>query len=437
MKFTINTKEFKNVMHLVKTVADSSANAKIVSHSVCLLRALPAEKILKLEFSLSTSFLTYTFEDVQLEDDANMEGEFRRSVDLSSLASLRFSGSTVSISLGKNKDGNTLEFASGKLKGKLLLSHQDIEKEVDSSRPDPNAVELNQQFAVSDFLAALAAHNYGIHHNAQDAARRPVRIYNKKGAEDGTPNRIFFVSKDKIAAASFVKNMTTPFKDEFNYYIFPRPLQAVLTALSQDQSPVFHFGIAKNFWRIHHGNIDVWFPNIVPESNFDLEEMVVVTNSFPSFSLTVSLDVLQTALADIAPFTTSKQLFNDNDMPVIRLAVENGVGIFTINTSKAKDVVIEMEEIEFTTDSLTYDPTDMLNINFKYLSECVAALGIEEKGSSVIRDKEKVTKEKEPIVLKWWSYKDVTAPTKGKTLCLKRGNNYYWIARVRDQQRVL
>jgi len=53
MKFTIKTKEFKNVMNLVKTVADSSASARITAHSICLLRALPEEKQLKLEFSLS------------------------------------------------------------------------------------------------------------------------------------------------------------------------------------------------------------------------------------------------------------------------------------------------------------------------------------------------------------------------------------------------
>lgn len=437
MKFTINTKEFKNVMHLVKTVAESSANARITAHSICLLRAFPAEKQLKLDFSLAGSFLTYTFDDVVLSGDAE-EGEFRRSVDLSSLASLKFSGSTVSITLGKSKDGNTLEFNSGKLKGKLILSHPDIEKEVDSARPDINSIELNQQFAVSDFLSALSAHSYGSHHNAQEAMKRPVRVYNKKGAEDGSvPDQILFVSKDKLTAASFVKPLTTPFKEEFSYYVLPKPLQAILNALSQDRSPVFHFGISKDSWRISHGQIDVWFPNIVPEVNFDLEELVTVVNSFPAFSLSVTPECLQNALSEIAPFTTSAHLFTKDDMPIIRLTVENGVGLFTLNTSKAKDVVIEMDEVEFKHDNLVYDPTDILNLNFKYLSECVAALADTVEKGTVVKDKEKVTKEKEPIVLMWWSFLDTTAPTKGKTLCLKRGNNYYWIARVRDQQKIV
>lgn len=439
MKFTINTKEFKNVMTLVKTVADSSANARVTAHSICLLRAFPGEKKLLLDFYLNGSFLTYTFDDVVLESDAvEAEGEFRRSVDLGSLASLKLSGSTVVITLGRNKDGNTLEFASGRMKGKLLLSHPDVERDVEMNRPDPNDIELNQQFPVADFLAALSAHNYGTHHNAQEAAKRPVRIYNKKGTEDGSvPDQIFFVSKDKIAASSFVRTMTTPFKEEFNYYILPRPLQAVLGALSQDVSPVFHFGISKDLWRISHGQIDVWFPNIVPEVNFDLEELVTVVNSFPSFALTVSPECLKKALAEISPFTSATQLFTKEDMPIIRLAVENGAGIFTINTSRAKDVVIEIEETEFKADKMVYDPSDMLNLNFKYLSECVEALiGSEEKGT-VIKDKEKAPREKDPIVLMWWPFTDVTAPTKGKTLCLKRGNNYYWIARVRDQQRAV
>jgi len=436
MKFVINSKEFKNVMNLVKTVAESSANARITAHSICLLRAFPNEKNLKLDFSLNGSFLTYTFDDVKIEsDEAEGEEEFRRSVDLSSLSALKLSGSTISIILGKNKEGNTLEFKSGNLKGKLILSHADIEKEVDSARPDPNSIELNQQFSVSDFLSALSAHNYGTHHNAVEASKRPVRIYNKKDKEE---DQIFFVSKDKIAAASFVKPLTTPFKDEFNYYILPKPLQAVINALSQDISPVFHFGIAKDFWRISHGQIDIWFPNIVQEVNFDLEELVTVVNSYPSFSLKTTPECLHKALAEIAPFTSSANLFTKEDMPIIRLTVEDGVGAFTLNTSKAKDVTIDIENVEFNCDKLTYDPTDMLSLNFKYLSECVAALtNIEEKGTPVIKDKEKVAKDKEPIFLMWWPYKDTTAPTKGKALCLKRGNNYYWISRVRDQQRAV
>ena len=426
-------------MNLVKTVADSSANARITAHSVCLLRAFPAERQLKLDFSLNGSFLTYTFDEVTLSDDEGVEGEFRRSVDLGSLASLKFSGQTVSITLGKSKEGNTLEFNSGRLKGKLILSHPDIEKEVDSARPDVNTIELNQQFSVSDFLAVLSAHNYGSHHNALEALKRPVRIYNKKGNDDGTElDQILFVSKDKIAAASFQKPMTTPFKDNFNYYVLPKPFQAVLNALAQDISPVFHFGIAKDFWRINHGQIDIWFPNIVQEVNFDLEELVNVVNTSPAFCLKTSPECLQTALSEIAPFTSSQHLFTKDDMPIVRLTIENGAGFFTLNTSKAKDVVVEIENIEFDSANLVYDPSDILNLNFKYLSECVTSLiSVDEKGSPVIKDKEKTPKEKEPIQLLWWSYKDTTAPTKGKALCLKRGNNYYWISRVRDQQRTV
>ena len=438
MKFTIDTKEFKTVMTLVKTVADCSANARIAAHSICLLRALPEEKQLKLEFSLNGSYLTYVFEEVLFEGES--DSDLTRSVDLSSLASLKFSGKTIQITLGRNKEGNTLEFNSGALKGKLILSHADVEKEIESARPEAESVELNQQFSVSAFLSALNAHNYGTHHNALEAAKRPVRIYNKKGSEDGTvPDQIMFVSKDRVAAASFTIPMTTPYKDEFNYYVRPKPLQAVLHALSLETSPVFYFGISKDYWRLSHGQIDVWFPNIIQEVNFDLDELVLTTNKFPSFSLQVSPEALQRSLAEISPFTSSAHLFTKEDMPIIRLTVEHGVGIFTINTSKAKDVQIALDNIEFSTDSLDYDPTDMLNLNFKYLSECVAALiNIEDKSSNKNKEKEKEKEKditKETIYLKWWSYKDTTAPTKGKTLCLNRGNNYYWISRVRDQQR--
>lgn len=436
MKFTINTKEFKTVMHLVKTVAESSANARITAHSICLLRAFPTERQLKLDFSLNGSFLTYTFNDVTLSDDEGMDGEFRRSVDLGSLASLKFSGQTVSITLGKSKEGNSLEFSSGRLKGKLILSHPDIEKEVDSARPDINSIELNQQFSVSDFLAILSAHNYGSHHNALEALKRPVRIYNRKDGDDS--DQILFVSKDKIAAASFTKPLTVPIKDDFNYYVLPKPFQAVLSALAQDTSPVFHFGIAKDFWRINHGQIDIWFPNIVQEVNFDLEELANITNSLPAFSLKTSPECLQAALSEISPFTSSAHLFTKDDMPIVRLTIENGTGFFTLNTSKAKDVIVEIENVEFDSGGLVYDPSDILSLNFKYLSECVSALvSIDEKGSPAIKDKEKVAKEKEPVHLMWWPYRDTTAPTKGKALCLRRANNYYWISRVRDQQRTI
>lgn len=436
MKFTINTKEFKNVMKLVHTVADCAASARVVTHNVCLLRALPDEKRLKLEFSLNGSslFLTYTFENVEIEGDFGESKEFKRSVDLGSIASLDFSGSTISIALGTSQEGNTLEFQSGLLKGKLLLSHPDVEKDVDNARPESDAVPLKQQFLVTDFLTALSAHNYGTHHNAQEAAKRPVRIYSKKNAEDVT--EILFISRDKIAAASFVVSTESPIEEDFNFYILPKPLIAVLKTLPLEYSPVFQFGLSRDFWRLSHGQFEVYFPNIIQEVDFDLEELTNVVNTYPSFTIETTPKMLSKALTAVAPFTSSSLFFAKNDMPIVRLIVENGVGYFTLNTSKAKDVEIEIENIEFTCKDQTYDPTDMLLLNFKYLSEAVAHLaGVEDKTKKTKeKDKEK-DKEKEAIYLKWWPYQDLSAPTKGKTLCLNCGNNYYWISRVRDVQR--
>jgi hypothetical protein len=443
MKFTINTKEFKSVMQLVKTVADNSANARITAHNVCLLRAFPSEKQLKLEFSLNGSFLTYIFEDVTFEFTKDEgDGEIKRSVDLGSLSSLRFSGASVDITLGKSREGNTLEFNSGRLKGKLILSHADIEKEIESARPQADSVELNQTFSTTDFLSALSAHNYGFHHNAQEAAKRPVRIYNQKN-ETSEVGNILFVSKDKIAAASFMKPMTTPFKDTFDYYVLPKPLQAVLSALSQDVSPVFHFGIAKDYWRVHHGQIDVWFPNIIPLVHFELEDLKNLVNTSSCFSISAPVDKLKSALSEIEPFTSDAHLFSKDDMPIIQLIIEKDKGYFSLNTSKAKDVVIEIEDAEFIVNGLGYDPSDTLNLNFKYLSECVTAL--EGKAKKEKKKKEKKEKKesseevkgRDPVVLMWWPYLDVSAPTKGKALCLKCEGNYYWISRVREQARTL
>jgi len=412
-------------MSLVKTVADCSANVKVSANSICLLSVVPDTQQLKLEFSLNGSFLAYTFEDVIVEGGSSEE--LKRSVDLGSLASLKFSANTLTITLGQSNEGNTLEFKSGILQGKLLLSHPDVEKVVERARPTADAIDLNQQFIVSDFLSALAAHTYGTHHNAQEAAKRPVRIYSRKAGED--TNEIVFCSRDKITAASLVKTTTIPLKDDFNYYLYPKPLQAVLSSLSLDVSPVFHFGKTKDFWRVSHGQIDVWYPNIVPDVNVDLEELVTLVNTSPTFRIKTSYGSLKKALAELVPFTSSAHFFADGDMPIVHLVMDGGMGMFTLNTSKAKDVEIQLDSIEFSSSGLVYDPEDILKLNFKYLNECVGFLS----------DKKEKTDAKESqddaIYLMWWPYKDTNAPTKGKALCLKRGNNYYWISRLIDQRR--
>jgi len=439
MKFTINTKEFKNVMHLVKTVADNSANAQITAHSICLLRAFPIEKQLKLEFCLNGSFLSYLFEDVKLNtSSADNVGEISRSVDFGSLSSLKFSGSTVNITLGKSKEGNTLEFQSGRLKGKLILSHADIEKEVESARPQENSVELNHTFSISDFLSALSAHNYGFHHNSQEAGKRPVRIYNKKDEATDEAN-ILFVSKDRIVAASFTKPMTTPFKDEFSHYLLPKPFQAVLNALSCDVSPVFNFGISKDYWRVHHGQIAVWFPNVIQKVNFEMEDLKNLVETSPCFSLTAPIDALKEAISEIGPFTSDAHLFSKNDMPIIKISIEKDTGYFSLNTSKAKDVVVEIEDAEFVAKGLTYDPSDVLNLNFKYLSECVAALDSKARTKVKKKDKKEDMEDDKGrcVTLMWWPYQDKNSPTRGKAVCIKCEGNYYWISRVREQTRVV
>jgi hypothetical protein len=430
MKFTINTKEFKSVMSLVQTLADKSATACVVAHKVCLLRAFPAEKKLLLEFCLNGSFLSYTFEDVKLEVANESVEATTRSVDLGSLSSLKFSGATINITLGKSSTGNnTLGFQSGRLKGKLILSHADIEKDVEMSRPTMESVELEHTFSVRDFLAALAGHNYGFHRNAEEAKKRPVRIYSKKDEVSEEAN-IFFVSKDRLTGAITSKPMTTPYK-AFDFYILPKPLQAILTALSQTVSPVFHFGVSKDKWRLHHGQIDVWFPNIIQQVNFELAELKNLVDRAPCFSLKAPLLAVKSAMDEITPFTSATHLIDKSEMPVVKLTMKKNTGYLSLNTSKAKDVIIEIEDSEFTT-PLTYDEAEFVGVNFKYLTESISSTPTPKK-----KKEGDAAEETDSITIKWWPYQDQRYPTRGKSICVSYDNDYYWLSRIKEQTRIL
>lgn len=431
MKFTINTKEFKNVMSLVKTVADCAANAKVTSHSVCLLRAFPNDKKLVLEFSLHGSFLTYTFEDVQLDNiEEGAVNEVKRSIDLGALAALKFSGTTVSIVLGKGREGNTLEFSSGKLKGKLILSHSDVEKAVEEARPDENAVELSQTFMISDFLAALTAHIYGAHHNAVSAARRPVKIYNRKTEDDPT-GKILFASKETVLGALITKPMTSPFKESFSYYVVPKPFRAVLDALSQDVSPVFNFGMSRDLWRLSHGTrINIWFPNIVQETKAELEDLRDKVDGTPGFTLKTTTENLQKTLIEIAPFTSGSALSAKDDTPAVRFVINGTKVNLEMNTAKARDINVEFDDVEFQTNGIEYNANEVVQINSRFLAECVAGLAANET---------KATKDKkaEPLSIIWYPHNNEVYPVKGRMVCIKQGNNYYWLSRITERVKTL
>jgi len=411
MKFTINTAEFKRVMQLVKTVAESSVSVKSDVHSICLLRAFPKESKLRLDFSLKGSFLSYQFEDIEIADVETDGEEFRRSVDLGVLSSLKFSGKTVSISLGKNKEGNTIAFSSGKMTGKLVVSHPDIEREVEASRPKDNSVELKHMFSSSMFLKALSGHNYGSHHNSAEAAKRPVRIYrNDEVAKD----TLLFVSKDKLTAARIAKSYDVPTKHPIDFYILPKPLQAILNSASVE-SPTFYLGTSKDCWRLSCGQIDVWYPNIIQLASVNLEELREKVENLPSYALKIPVKELDDALEELSPFTDKSALFSKEDMPIVNLTTEKARTYFSINTTKAKDVLVELEGAEFT-NKIGVAPNDDLMLNFKSLSECVEALTKNDTG--------------EHLTIRWWPYQDPSSPTKGKTVCISMDDNYYWISRV-------
>jgi len=413
MKFTINTTEFKKVMQLVKTVAESSVATKVEAKAICLLRAFPKESKMRLDFSLKGSFLSYQFDNVDISDvtEGTATGEFRRSVDLGVLAALKFSGKTVSISLGKNREGNTIAFSSGKMSGKLVVSHADIEREVEASRPADASVELKYQFSSSMFQKALSGHNYGSHSDSDLAVKRVVRIY-----KDGT--NLLFVSKDKHTAARIAKEYDIPSKEPIDFFILPKPLQAILNAASSE-SPNFYFGANKEMWRLSCGKIDVWFPNVLMQTAVDLEKLRGQVDSLPSFSLKIPVATLDDVLVELAPFTAGDTLLAKEDMPIVHLTVTKDRTYFSINTSKAKDVCIDLDDVEFT-NTMEEAPLDDLMLNFKYLEECTKSLT--KNGSS------------DTITLRWWPFQNLESPTKGKTVTVNMGSDYYWITRIRPME---
>ena len=151
----------------------------------------------------------------------------------------------------------------------------------------------------------------------------------------------------------------------------------------------------------------------------DLEKLRGQVDSLPSFSLKIPVATLDDVLVELAPFTAGDTLLAKEDMPIVHLTVTKDRTYFSINTSKAKDVCIDLDDVEFT-NTMEEAPLDDLMLNFKYLEECTKSLT--KNGSS------------DTITLRWWPFQNLESPTKGKTVTVNMGSDYYWITRIRPME---
>lgn len=422
MKFTIDREEYSRVLKLVKVVADMSVKPTKENYT-CLLRLFPNEKKFILDFALQGAFLTYNFEKFTIDTDETAS-EIRRSLNLSSLYALKFSGKTITIELGESREGNTIAFSSGKLKGKLVISHENIEKEIENRRPDPNKIELTHQFSISDFIKALSGHNYGTHSPSFDNTKKPTRIKSSKEKD-----QIIFESKDRNAGARIAKPPAFPIKDPFNFYVLPVPLCSTLAALEKMDSDEFQFGISKDCWRLYHGSIDIWIPNIVHACTIDFDELYESTKTMPCFAIIAPPKDVKSAIDELLPFITSALLDPDERAAFVKLETQEGEVFFTLQTNKAKDVSVKLENGVFHCPTIT-DPNDSmksivladatpLRLDLRYLNDAYTAIvkNIQKDDAS-------------PIEIKYWPYKGSQYPTQGRAFCVTSGNNHFWIARM-------
>lgn len=404
MKITVQGSELKTVLSLVKAIGDCST-AKVAAHSVCAVTVDPPENIVSVGFSFNGAFLTYRFQEAMIEGGKE---KTKRAFDLASLSSLKFPDKLVTLTIDDDK---VIGFASGRLKGKLVLTNGDLDDE--DHWPSEDMVGLTHTFQLKEFLAGLGCHGYGASHNPTEAAKRPVRIYTDE-------SRLKFVSRDNLVTAYFDFECSQTNSEVFDFRLLPKPLKTVLSNLPEEVSPTFLIGMSKEFWHVRQGTVDVWFPNIVKTPPVRIEDLIADTEAKASCRFTLPLFALESALKEAQPFISDASLSSKEDSPVLKFSVSEDKVAFKIETVKAKDVEILLDGK--TTIGHGQPKTEEIGFNFKFLSEFVAAF------------KSLTTKKEEPsVTVQWWKYQDAESPLKGKAVMLMMGRHRFFIVRVKPR----
>lgn len=403
MKLHLDTKELKGILAVVKAVAESSTSSRVTGSTTCLLKTYPKDKKVVLVFALNGAFLSYTMEEVNLEFSEEPKKELKHYIDLSVLSSLKLSGKVVTLEITRDY----INFTNDRLKGKLLLniSKSDIED------LDTNQVSLDYTFNVQYFLDALICHIFGVHHNPVEANKRGVRIFSDKEV-------LHLVSQDKLTSC-YVNRKIEPMQKEIDCFLLPKPLKIILSSLPKDKELTFNFGISREFWRMTCGKIDVLFPNIVKPVNLDLSKLIEEVENKPSYKLKINGKILKESLNDLQPFVSKASLVGKEDNPIVSLLVKDDrTASFKLDTSKAKDVEIELSEFVIEEDRYAFEPIQ-LYFNLKFLHEFIDNL-LDLNGSE--------------IIIRWWKYLDDDAPAKGKILSIEASKNRYLIGRIKNKK---
>ena len=419
MKFTVNTKEFQEVLNLVKVIAASSSSSRVSPHYVCLFRAYPQKERLELDFSLNSSFMTYIFQEVKLSGGEDVK-EIRSSIDLEILSNLRLTGQNVTFTLQEKQDSKILKFQSGSLKGTLLLANADVEEYVEQVRPKKGKVQLTHSFPKKIFIEGLSAHFYGYHYDEQRARKRPVRVHYDR-------ERLNFISKDKLSLGIISKGYNAPV-DEFDHLIVPTSLHAVLSVIPDSWGTQFNIGVTKESWCINFESVSVWFDNITSDKNPEVYSLVTEVEKAACYQIKVPSADFKASLEEVHPFLRNKSLATASDAPSVCLKVtKNGKVSLIVTTVKAPIVTLDLKSAKFEDNiELGVAQVHEVAVDIRFLEEFVNSL----RGSvdSHLLAKE-TSEEDRPFYLKWWPVNGETSPAKGKTVCMGFGDSVYLVSR--------
>lgn len=291
---------------------------------------------------------------------------------------------------------NYIEFASGNIK--LTLPQAALDEPFDLSVKETIRV---CDLPTKPFLAALACHSYGAHHNPVEAARRSVKLaYN--------PETKMFELSSSDKQVSCLSWLGSDIGSDSPVTLLPKPLEAVLAVLPDD---TFSLSVGKQSWRVATASFEVCFPNLVKTSERDVPQIVAQMQGNHGIRIALATSDLNAALTVLANLIKVSK----NEMAKVRVMLV-GLKDFLLKgeTSKIKDIEVKVETCRIIKpDSMTISGKENVFFNLKYLKEFVEAAGSGKE-----------------VTIEWWEHLDSKAPVKGKAITVYNDQVQYIMARM-------